>query len=468
MIDKMAPLSPGLVISADVPGLAPEDRALVTQLLEVLRVKSVRNTKRNQYYAGKNVLHDLGISIPPQLRMVETVVGWPAKAVDMLASRSIFDGYTFRDGSTSLALEEMLDANQFRNLYREAITSELINSCAFLTVSAGGVGEPGVLINAYPATQAAATWDARKKRIKAGLVVAENTIDHGVMYLYTDTYVAEIETWSSGKGGVAYFPHRLGRPLIEPLRYSPTLTRPFGKSRISRAVMSITDSAVRAALRTEVAAEFFTTPQRYLLGVDEDLPESMVQWESYMDRIFAISTNKEGQTPQYGQLAQMSMQPHIDYIRSLAARFAGETGIPVSSLGVIHDNPASAEAIYAAKEDLTIEADIVNATNGESLRNLALMVLAMTENKPIAGLSDVQRSVMPRFRNPAMPSVVSQADAMCKMISALPWLADSDVALEEFGFSDDQIRRLQSDRRQAQARERLTALMMNGGQPIEG
>ena len=60
-------------------------------------------------------------------------------------------------------------------------------------------------------------------------------------------------------------------------------------------------------------------------------------------------------------------------------------------------------------------------------------------------------SVQAKFRNPAMPSVVSQSDAMVKMISALPWLADSDVALEEFGFSDDQIQRLRSDRRRARA-----------------
>ena len=60
---------------------------------------------------------------------------------------------------------------------------------------------------------------------------------------------------------------------MEPLVYRPSLDRPFGKSRITRAVMSITDSAVREALRTEVSAEFFTTPQKYLLGADEELFE---------------------------------------------------------------------------------------------------------------------------------------------------------------------------------------------------
>ena len=48
------------------------------------------------------------------------------------------------------------------------------------------------------------------------------------------------------------------------------------------------------------------------------------------------------------------------------------------------------------------------------------------------------------------------------MISALPWLADSDVALEEFGFSDDQIQRLKSDRARAQGRETVRQVMGGG------
>lgn len=36
-------------------------------------------------------------------------------------------------------------------------------------------------------------------------------------------------------------------------------------------------------------------------------------------------------------------------------------------------------------------------------------------------------------------------------------MANSDVALEEFGFTDEQIQRLQQDRRRAQAQELATA-----------
>lgn len=443
---------------SNVTGLAPADQATLTELVNVLLLKKGRNRLRETYYDGKNRLKDLQISLPPQLRTVETVVGWPAKAVDMLAARSIFDGFTFANGETSPQLERVLAQNQFKNLYRETVTSELINSCAFITVSAGKPGEPPVVISAYTAENAAAIWDGRKKRIKAGLAIVKHGQDVEIIYMYTD--MAVIEITESGKQAQArYIPHNAGRPLMEPLRYAPSLARPFGKSRISRAVMSITDSAVRAALRTEVAAEFFTTPQKYLLGVDENVLGDMTQWEAYIGQILAIGTNQDGQTPQFGQLSQMTMEPHISYMRSLAARFAGETGIPVSSLGVVSDNPSSAQAIYAAKEDLITDAELLNSTNGESLRNVALLTMSIMTGTPVNGLPDDALYVAPRFKNPAIPSVVSQADAMSKMIAAIPWLAETDVALEEFGFSDDQLRRLQSDRRRIQARERIQAVM---------
>ena len=58
-----------------------------------------------------------------------------------------------------------------------------------------------------------------------------------------------------------------------------------------------------------------------------------------------------------------------------------------------------------------------------------------------------------------MPSIVSQADAVIKMISAVPWLSDSQVVLEEMGFSEDQITRLLSDKRKAQANANIAAVL---------
>jgi hypothetical protein len=219
----------------------------------------------------------------------------------------------------------------------------------------------------------------------------------------------------------------------------------MGKSRINRAVMSITDNAVREMLRTEVGAEFFTAPQRFILGADDSAFDKG-KWEQYMTSVAVLTKDVDGDKPTYGQLPQMSMQPHMDYLRSLAAQFAGETGIPISSLGVIHDNPSSAEAIYAAREDLIIECEDLNATNGLALRNIGLLTLAIMQNKRVVELSANELTLMPRFKNPAKPSVVSQSDAMVKQASVALWLADTTVFLEELGYEEEQIARLKKEK----------------------
>ncbi|MDR0514629.1 MAG: phage portal protein [Coriobacteriaceae bacterium] len=440
--------------AASVPGLTDDEAEALSSLAETLERKAARNTLRKGYYEGKNAIKDLRISIPPPLATVDTVVGWPAKAVDMLAARSIFNGFTFKSGQNDL-MRSIVRQNRLKQLYHQATTSELIGSCAFLTVSKGLPGEPDVLVSAYSSLNASARWNHRKRRIDAGLTVVEADKEGRPVWvnLYTDAAVTAVTKAADGLWTVQRTVNRQPRILMEPLIFRQSLDqgRPFGRSRISRAVMSITDSAVREALRTEVASEFFTAPQRYLLGADEDAfktkdGEEVPTYRAYMASLIAFSTNEEGDIPQFGQLPQMSMQPHMEYMRSLAARFAGETNIPVESLGIIHDNPSSAEAIYAAKEDLIVEVNELNEANGAALESIGLLALAIGQNKHLDDLGDEERTITANFANPASPSIVSQSDAVVKMLAAMPEYAYCDVMLEELGFTEDQIMRLQAAR----------------------
>lgn len=462
---------------AQAEGLAEADRAMVRDLVKTWADKRQRNMLRSFYYEMHHMPRDLGISVPPRLRTLRQVIGWPAKAVDMLAARSQFDGFTSADDDATLALQQLVDRNGLKRGYRKATLSELKHSCAFATVTRGDPDEhqPYAVVRFYPATSAAALWSEEDNRIACGMVVAGRDMrpNHGEptwINVFTDEAVIVIRRRAEGWPWRAeYLPHSMGRCLMEPLAYDATLERHFGKSRISRAVMDLTDSAMRAAVRSEISSEFFTSPQKYLLGVDEDPFAVKSRWDAYIGSIFAVSANpKTGDVPQYGQLSQGSMQPHSDYIRSLAARFSGETNVPLSSLGVVSDNPSSAEAIYAAKEDMVIDAQNLNGDNGDAMRNVALMALAIERGTDYWSVLGEGLSVQAKFRNPAMPSVVSQSDAMVKMISALPWLADSDVALEEFGFSDDQIQRLRSDRARHNSRAVVERAMAKAGMTMPG
>lgn len=417
------------------------------KILDALKLwegKLVRNQMKYRYYCGKNVLKDFGISIPPQLLDIETVVGWPQKAVDAMAVRSRFDGFKATDEVTQAALDAISERSRLRVKYRQAAQSALIHSCCFATVTVDESGSPR--IDLYSAEQAAARWDEAKGRIAYGIVIDEFKDGIPTMITLHDED-AVIRTWDTGLGFWDYSVEHIGmgRPTIESLAYRPTFRRPFGQSRISRAVMSLTDSAVREALRTEVSAEFFTSPQKYLLGIDPNAFAETTRWEAYIGNIMAVSRDENGDLPQFGQLAQGSMQPHTDYMRALAARFSGETNVPISTLGIIHDQPASAEAIYAASEPLIIECEDFNDNARDTLKTIAAMALAVIADRPLDELDAASLDFTANFRNPAVPSIVSMADANVKLAAAVPNYAGTDVFWKNVGFAEDMRREVESE-----------------------
>lgn len=442
-------------------------------LWDIWRNHIIGNQKKNKYYEAKNTLKDLGLSIPPPLKNVETVVGWPQKAVEALAVRSRFDGFVAKDENVSAILDRVTEQSGLKRKYRMGVTSELIYCFSAVTLSKGDVedGEPEVIIGLHSAESCAARWDYRRNRVKYGFTIVDYT-DKGKaceINLYVDDAIVNARATRSGIWEYTVSEHSMGRPLFEVLAYRPTEARPFGQSRITRAVRSITDSAVREALRTEVSAEFFTSPQKYLLGVNKDEAFSQVsKWEAYIGSIFTIDKDADGDVPQFGQLSQGSMQPHADYMRSLAARFSGETNVPISSLGIIHDNPSSAEAIYAASEPLIMEADDLNDGNGEALRNIARMIVAAVLDKSLDDLTEDERNITPIFRSPAMPSIVSQADAMVKIASVAPWIAETDVFLEQLGFDEGTRKRMMDQKIRAANTAAINALFGGAAEPDGG
>lgn len=427
-------------------GLGSQEREQLSRLITLWQSKLPNNRLRNDFYHMHVNVENIGISISPELvSILNASCGWPAKSVDMLAQRSVPDGFKLESGRHVPDIDRIMRDNNFYYKYPMAATSELTHSTMAWTLSRGKVGKSNVRIKSHSAETAAMIWDGGEERIECGFAIIEsNPITRGsltkvptVVNLYTaeSTVVLKrsiiagtIDKWSA-----EYVRNPMGRPLMEPMSFSPSMTRPFGKSRISRAVMSITMSKLREDMRTEMSAEFNTTPQKYLLGASEE-DFDMDRYKAYCGNLFITSRDEEGELPEFGQLPQVSFQPHMDYVRSLAAQFSGETSIPISSLGVIHDNPASAEAINACERDMVQLAESLNNTNGESLRNVALMALAIDRGIGVSidDLTDEELSLMVDWHDPAMPNIASTADAWVKIASApgAEWISQTEEYLE--------------------------------------
>lgn len=443
------------------------DQDILTGLINQWAAKRSRNVLRSVYRDGKNALIDFGISIPPTMRDIDVVLGWPAKATAVLSARTVFEGFTspgeVRDPLDLTSLLE--DANTDATL-PQAFESALTHSVAFLTVTPGNTsrGEAPVLILPKSADEATGIWDARTQSLSEGLSVTKTDVS-GVpteLVWYSREHVTTFIR-DAGRWYVDSQPNHLRRVWMEPLAYRPELKRPFGHSRISRAVMALTDAGLRTLARSESHAEFFASPQRYALGADQEaFGTNGDRWNAVQSRMLAISKDEDGDLPTLGQFAQMSMQPHFDHLRTLASLFAGETSVPLSALGIVQDNPSSAEAIYAAKEDLVIEAGATTRVWGSALRRTATTAVMMRD-----GLTEPPaeaRGLTARWRNPATPSIVSASDAIQKQIVALPWLAESEVALEQLGYTGEQITRLLDDKRRLSGSAALATILERAAQ----
>lgn len=461
----MTTLATLIASTGPVQGLTDEERAVLSELWKVWTYKLRRNILRAQYYDQHNVLKDLEIAIPPHLTDLELVLGWPAKAVDVLARRCKLDGFVVPGVEDDpFGVGELWRDNDMHIELPQTLTSALVHSCAFLTVTKGDttIGEPEVLISTQSALYGSGIWDARRRRLKAALTITDmddvGRVTAWAMFMYGVTVTARYvdERWQ-----VERFTHTLDRLPVELIPYKPRLDRPFGCSRISRAVMGLADSALRTLFRMEVHAEFFSSPQRYAMGADESMfvdadGEPLNQWEAILGRVWAAGRDPDtGDVPQLGQFAQASPQPHTEQLRSLAAMFCSETSLPLNALGIVQDNPSSAEAIEAAERDLIIEARYAMDCFGPRLSRA--MATAVQIRDDLDSPPPELKKLDALWRDPENPPQSAAGDFLIKVVQAFPWLAESKVPLEQLGWDATTVERAWADKRKAN----VTALIQS-------
>ncbi|MFC0266360.1 phage portal protein [Alloscardovia macacae] len=442
----------------NIKGLDGDDKLTYRQLKARLMKKRTRNKERNAYYDGKNELHDIGYSLPPVATDISVVVGWPEKAVEVLANRIVVDGLRTTDGlKLPDAVEKLIADNALFESMSQAHKSALVNSCAFVACLQGDTadGEPGKIIEVFTADHASGIWDARRHGLEAALLVEVADDDQETpQVIYLMTYEHTVVITRSGRSWtISSEKANTGRIPCELLAYRPDDKRPFGRSRISRAVMSYTDSAVRTFLRSELQADLYSVGSRYLLGASKSMFEApggqvMPKWKLLLDSVLVIPDNPQtGKRVDVGQFQQASFQPHIDQLRNTASLFAAATSMPPDEMGVLTDNPSSAEAIDKAQKELCLLAESCQSSFSLAWLNIIRKALE----------KDAVELVL-QWRNPATPSRAASADAAVKLVSAGVLPADSEVVYDMLDLNDDQRRSLRVYQQKKQAQEAVAQL----------
>ena len=451
-----------------VVGLPPKEQTMLANLFEIYQSHYAKNWEKEKYYEGNIPLSDvnLGIALPKSIRSLQIGCAWGSKAVDVLAARSMFDGFVDARGYQSEELTGIVADNDLITEYSKACRDELKFGCTYATLSADR--NVGCKIRFHSPLTAAAHWSGEKGRIDYGFAVIDSVPSNATMLweptlinLYTEDAVWVLERRGDMWNATGHT-QVMGRPLMEAFRWNATSNKPFGRSRIKEPVRRLIQGYVRTMANATIGLEFSTSPQKYLLGVTDDQYDAVIsdKFRQYVGSIIAATTNPEtGEKPTFGQLQQGSIAPHVEMMRLLATQFSAATGLAVTDTGVVNDaNPTSSDAILAQTQTLVGMAEQLNQSNGDSLRTVALMALAIMNSTTMDALEAEKRDIIAHFKNPAMPSVAVTADAAIKIASARQSFAQTDTFLEMIGFSQADIRRIKAQERMSQGLQIVSQL----------
>lgn len=399
----------------------------VEKLREYLNQKRMRVWLRYSYYDMKNLTFDFGISSPPELKYWNSCVGWCANGVDALADR--LDFYGFRDDV--FGFQEIYDLNNKDVLFPSIIKGALIASCAFIFVSEDASGYPRLqVINAddatgvpNPTTGLLNEGYAVLERDAAGQPIQEAYFTHEWTAFYENGKLIDSRTY------------KVQEPMLVPVVFRPDAKRPMGHSRISRACMSLVGSALRTIKRSEIAAEFYSFPQKWITGTDHDA-EKLDKWSAAMSAMMRFSLNEDGQDHvKVGQFSQQSMSPHVEQLRMFASLFAGEVGLTLDDLGFPQTNPSSYDAIKALHEKLRLTAKSAQRSFSVGIMNAGYLASCIRDD--YAYTRQQIRVTTPMWL-PAFPADVTMlggiGDAIQKINTTIPDYLTNDRILELTGI----------------------------------
>src|SRR5690625_2663819 len=243
--------------------------AYLRKKLDIYRRKALYNQK---VYDMKNDDISPGITIPPRLRQqYKATLGWGAKAVDSLADRLVFREFA----NDNFNLNEIFQMNSSDILFDDAKLSALINSCSFIYISEGEEDIPRLQV--IQGSEATGILDPVTRLLTEGYaVLSRDERDNPVEELHFLT--GQTDYYVDGKLVESSY-HNAPAPLLVPIIHRPDSSKPFGRSRITPSAIYYQKFAKRTLERADVTAEFYSWPQKYVVGTSQD-SESMDKWKA--------------------------------------------------------------------------------------------------------------------------------------------------------------------------------------------
>lgn len=454
----------------DAIGLSDRQRESIDEMVNLFAHVGDRNAKLDAYYDGTINVPELGLTIDrKEFQNARNAIAcyWPEKVVDSLADRIRLRAIS--DGTEEQVAASIVAANNIVEQYDGFLLSKLKHGVMFATVGARGGNLPP-LVRFHTARTAVAlpNDDMSFGTIGCGLAIARwgklRPNDRMRVPVLVNFYEADKTTvlyrTDRKRWAVDYVTASVGEPMMYAFVHKRTGEKPFGKSRITPYVQGLTQSAVRVLWDAEVSAALYAMPKDAILGLSDDQYDAMLtnKQKAYLDTLLLATTNDEGGTPTLQRLTANSPEVYRTQLNLLGAQLSGATGTPINSLGIVQDNPSSADAIQASREDICLVAENDITSDRASMQAMLRAAAAVNANVTLPELTDGERDVRVAYAEPMLNSRAAQADFAIKYASIREGFGKTRVCARMMGMDEDDIDELESEESRVAAKAAYTSI----------
>jgi hypothetical protein len=433
---------------------------LLTTLLQKLDEPLARYTTLESYYTGKQPLAFLSPEAKAAIgdRFGIMSSNLPRLAVTALAERLRITGFRVNGRPDAQLWADWL-ANDLDQMAPVAHREALLLGDSYVIVWADDRGRPKVSIES--AKQVAVQRDPGTRRIVAAVKRWETSKTTEAV-LYEADRIPRLRAGSPGATVTGFetvkvLDNPFGVPPVVALRNSDRLLG-AGVSEIDD-LIPLVDGLNKTLADMLVSSEYAGRPRRWASGIElveepvlnddgtpvlDDAGEPVMATVNPFPEANRMMIN-EDPAGKFGSLPAADLKGYDSAVRVLLGQIAAVSALPAHYLGVLGDQPPSADSLRAAEASLTARAEARQATFGRAWEQVGrLMVAART------GADPETIDVAVQWADAATRSVAQEADAVVKLHAA--GLLPADYALARLGYTDDQI----ADVRRARDAERLS------------
>ncbi|MDX1873988.1 phage portal protein [Mycolicibacterium sp. 120266] len=407
---------------------------LLRELLHLLDSPQGYYTQLQRYATGRQPLAFLSPASRKALddRLVRMSVNIPALAVSALTERLRVTGFS------DPAVFDLFTATDLDQLVGQVHTDALTYGQGFVLVWAKN-GKPVASVESP--FQCAVLRDPADGSVIAGVKrFSDKDSTHAYVYL-----ADRVDHYRAPQTGAAVSGFVLVDSVEHNLGQVPLVCFDNHRSEIDD-LRDLTDALVKVTLDMVVASHAAGFGRRWVTGVElVEMPvldsdgnpvmgpdgepatttttpfdESATSW--------AIAENTE---TTFGSFAEANLSGFETAVRVLVSQIQAVSALPSHYLGVLQNQPTSADALRASEASLTARAESKQLLFGRAWEQVGRLLLAVQTN---TDTTDTPLRV--QWADAATRSTAQEVDAAVKLVQAgLPW----SWVLKRLNYSDDQI-----------------------------